>query len=100
MKVYYQLDGYSRKEDKAEGATNSRRSLASLFLYMILRRDTSPTHPITQKALLERLKCEYGIEMGRQSAGRILKALSESEMNIFYDAGNGSALAWYSKHPW
>lgn len=77
--------------------TNSRRSMASLYLYLMIIRDSDKENPLTRKVLLDRLQTEYGISMGGHSAGRTLKELADSDLNIFYEPSRG---AWYDRHPW
>ena len=76
------------------GARNSRKSLASLYLYLTLRNESSENAPVNTDELLAHLEREQGIVMEKKAVVRAVKLLADSDIHIFYRAGKG---AWYDR---
>lgn len=76
---------------------NSRKALAPLFLYLILKHRTTPETPITQNQLISRLsEYPYEISLERKAVGRTLHLLADAGIGV-YASHRG---AWYDKEGW
>ena len=75
-------------------AGNGRKSLAPLFIYLMLREKSSEESPFGAEELLARLESEAGIVMEKQAVVRAVKLLADSDVHVFYKARKG---AWYDK---
>ncbi len=72
---------------------NSRKSLAPLFVYRILRQHSSPARHLTQKAILDHLRKDpYEITLDRKALSRIIHGLEDSQLGVC-SWGNGGT--WY-----
>ena len=76
------------------GARNGRKSLASLYIYLTLRNESSENTPFNTDELLARLENEQGIVMEKKAVVRAVKLLADSDIHIFYCIGKG---AWYDR---
>lgn len=84
---------FSPEEITAE--TNGKKSLASLFILLMLRNKSSEQHPFSPDEILDRLEREEGIQMEKQAVVRAVKLLADSDVHVFYKARAG---AWFDKH--
>lgn len=72
---------------------NSRKSLAPLFVYLILKEHSDAEHHLKQQEILSHLrKYPYEIELERKALSRIVHNLADSQLKICTDAKEGS---WY-----
>ena len=72
---------------------NSRKSLAPLFVYLILKEHSDAEHHLKQQEILSHLrKYPYEIELERKALSRIIHNLADSQLKICTDAKEGS---WY-----
>ena len=72
---------------------NSRKSLAPLFVYLILKEHSDAEHHLKQQEILTHLcKYPYEIELERKALSRIIHNLADSQLKICTDAKEGS---WY-----
>ena len=75
--------------------TNTRKSLAPLFVYLILREHSNAENKLTQQKIIELLKAEpYEIEIERKAVSRIIHNLTDSEIGIYSDSHTGT---WYGE---
>ena len=73
--------------------TNSRKSMAPLFVYLILKEHSSPTMPMSQKDILKLLESyPYEIYIERKALSRIIHNLHDSQIGICSDPHVGT---WY-----
>ncbi len=62
---------------------NSRKALAPLFLFQILKDSTSPEKHLSQQELIERMQeYPYELTLERKSVGRSLHLLADSGLGI------------------
>ena len=81
-------------QEEIVGASNGKKSLASLYIYLMLRDESSENHPFDADELLTRLEDEQGIVMEKQAVVRAVKLLADSDIHVFYRARKG---AWYDR---
>ena len=91
---YYGSEASFSKQENISGERNGKKSLASLYIYLMLREHSSETHPFHADELLTRLEDEQGIIMEKQAVVRAVKLLADSDIHVFYCARNG---AWYDR---
>ncbi len=92
---YYNLTDEELDELYRPKKANSRKSLAPLFVYLILKEHTDMYHPYTQNQIIQKLEeYPYEISIERKAVGRILHNLEDSGLGIRSAAGMGS---WYDK---
>ena len=76
--------------------TNSRKSIAPLFIYLILKEKSSADRHFSQEELAQILsKMPYEIKLERKAIGRIIHNLVDSDLGIYSLKGYGT---WYSDH--
>ena len=62
---------------------NSRKSLAPLFVYLILQQNSNFNHPLSQKEILAYLESNpYEITIERKALSRIIHNLCDSDLHI------------------
>ena len=90
-KPYYDYDLFDEDEDYEATdylyrplKQNSRKSLAPLFVYLILVNYSGPERHISQKGLINILERRYEITMGR-----IIHGLADSGLGIFFSKRDG-----------
>ncbi len=77
-----QLDEYYKPKKG-----NSRKSLAPLFVYLILKEKSSAEKPLRQKDILEILSgFPYEIKIERKALSRIIHGLCDSQLSIYSNA--------------
>ena len=72
--------------------SNSRKSLAPLYVYLILVNHSGPDRHLTQNEITSRLSSDYEIELERKALSRIIHTLSGEGIGICNAAKSG---AWY-----
>ena len=79
--------------------TNSRRTLAPLFVYSILRSRSGPEKHLSQNDIIELLsEYPYEISIERKALGRVIHLLSDSGVGVVSIPGYGT---WYDpEHEW
>ena len=84
------LDSYSNPMNG-----NTRKSMAPLFVYLVLKERTSEGHPMKQQEILNALAdSPYEIVLERKALGRILHNLADSGLGVRTDAKLGS---WFER---
>ncbi|MBQ0109276.1 MAG: hypothetical protein KBS44_03260 [Clostridiales bacterium] len=83
------LDEYYRPKKM-----NGVKSLAPLFVYLILKECSSDERHLKQAEILKLLSSKYEIFLERKALGRILHLLADSRLFIYCEKGAG---AWYSE---
>ena len=74
--------------------TNSRKSLAPLFVYLILKEQTDARHHLRQQDILKKLEeYPYEIFVERKTLSRIVHNLADSQLHIKVDKTG----VWYEK---
>ena len=91
---YYGSEASFPEKETLTGASNGRKSLASLYIYLMLREKSSETSPFRADELLARLKDEQGIVLEKQAVVRAVKLLADSDIHVFYRPRTG---AWYDR---
>ena len=91
---YYGSEAEFPVQEKIIGESNSKKSLASLYIYLMLREKSSEPHPFDAGSILTRLEEEHGIVMEKQAVVRAVKLLADSDIHVFYRAKKG---AWYDR---
>ena len=72
--------------------TNSRKSLAPLFVYLILKTCSSEAKPLSQNDIIRRLGDDpYEISIERKAVSRIIHLLADAGLNIVSSRRG----AWY-----
>ena len=73
-----EMDEYYRRKK-----TNSRKSLLPLFIYLILQKHSSPSHPLQQNDIIRLLAAyPYEIQVERKAVSRALHGLEDSLLGI------------------
>lgn len=84
------LDSYSNPM-----SGNTRKSMAPLFVYLVLKERTSEGNPMKQQEILNVLADRpYEIVLERKALGRILHNLADSGLGVRIDAKRGS---WFER---
>lgn len=91
---FYGSEATFPKQTEIIGESNSKKSLASLYIYLMLREQSSETHPFNAEGILSRLENDHGIVMEKQAVVRAVKLLADSDIHVFYRARKG---AWYDR---
>lgn len=74
---------------------NSRKSMASLFIYLILKEHTNEGNPYRISDIQSRLETDYEISIERKAVSRYLQCLADEEKaNIWVSSKHGY---WYSE---
>lgn len=82
------LDSYSNPVN-----ANTRKSMAPLFVYLVLKERSAEDRPMKQQEILDALAGRpYEIVLERKALGRILHNLADSNLGIYTDRRRG---AWY-----
>lgn len=89
--LYY---GYDEEDYYHIRKKNSRKSLAPLFVYLILTERTTPDKPLRQQEILDILRTDrnYEICLERKALSRIIHNLEESGLGIRSHEKRG---VWY-----
>ena len=75
---------------------NKRKSLAPLFIYLILIEESSEEKHLSQDEIADRLRrMPYEIELERKAIGRIIHNLVDSGLGIYSVRGYGT---WHSEN--
>ena len=87
------------EDDEEEGGlrkANGRKTLATLYVYQILKDNTNSRKHLRQQEIIDRLEeYPYELSLERKAVGRILHLLEdEDELDICLDKATG---AWYEK---
>ena len=82
-----EIDEYYRPQK-----SNNRKSLAPLYVYIILTKHSSPKRHFSQQEIIDRLRDEYEIELERKAVSRIIHTLSGEGIGIKSVAKEGT---WY-----
>ena len=69
--------------------TNSRKTLAVLYVYKILKEETSSKRHLMQNEILKKLEEKYEIVIERKALGRILNQLADEDLNIVTSLKHG-----------
>ena len=73
--------------------TNNRRTLAPLFVHMILKEKSSPEKHLSQNEIIDILSEDpYEIQIERKALGRVLHLLADSGLGVVSNPRYG---AWY-----
>lgn len=74
------------------GKRNSRRQLAPLFVYEILKNCSNPRRRLTQSEIIRRLDAyPYALSIERKALSRTLHLLEDADLGIH----NSRSGAWY-----
>lgn len=77
------------------GKRNSRRQLAPLFVYEILKNCSNSRRRLTQSEIIRRLDAyPYALSIERKALGRTLHLLEDAELGI-HNSRSGS---WYEPY--
>ena len=70
---------------------NSRKSMVSLFVYLILKQHSDSEHPLKQQEILSYLAEEpYEITVERKALSRVIQNLKSSQLGIYTDKHRGT----------
>lgn len=75
--------------------TNSRKDLATLYIYLILKERTDREHRLLINDLVRILKQEYEIGMGRKAISSKVENLAQEDLNICKELNGGGV--WYEE---
>lgn len=90
----YPYYGYDEEDYYQIRKKNSRKSLAPLFVYLILTERTTPEKPMRQQEILDILRTDrdYEIHLERKALSRIIHNLVDNNFHIRSHAKRG---VWY-----
>ena len=70
---------------------NSRKSMVSLFVYLILKQHSDSEHPLKQQEILSYLaEVPYEITVERKALSRVIQNLKSSQLGIYTDKHRGT----------
>ena len=75
--------------------SNNRKTLAPLYVYIILRERSTPQKHLSQQQILRLLEELYEITIERKALSRILHTLADEEIGIVNTPKYGS---WFEPH--
>ena len=82
-----ELDALHRPRKNA----NSRKSMVSLFVYLILKQHSDSEHPLKQQEIISYLAEEpYEIVVERKALSRVIQNLKSSQLGIYTDKHRGT----------
>ena len=80
---------------------NSRKSLAPVFVYLILLNHSSPRNHLKQSTILDMLASyPYEVNIERKALGRIIHGLADSGLGIYSSKKDGCWFDEYSESCW
>ena len=82
-----EIDEYYRPQK-----SNNRKSLAPLYVYIILKARSSPDHHLTQQQIMDHLEKLYEITLERKAVSRIIHTLAGEGLGIINTTKDG---VWY-----
>lgn len=89
------MDLENEEDDTPTGKRNSRRQLAPLFVYEILKNCSNPYRRLTQSEIIRRLDAyPYALSIERKALGRTLHLLEDTDLGI-HNSRSGS---WYEPY--
>ena len=77
--------------------SNSRKSLASLFIYLILKEHTDEDHHYTIEEVRQRLAEDYELDIDRKTISRYVHGLANEDRTYIWDSKNKRDGVWYSE---
>ena len=81
-----ELDALSRPKK-----ANTRKSMAPLFVYLILAEHSDSEHPLTQQQILTYLADDpYEVVLERKALSRIIHNLKDSQVGVYTDKHRGT----------
>ena len=92
MLMYFYGSEASFPERNEYCTSNGKKSLASLYIYLMLREKSSGAHPLATDEIIHSLKNDHGIQIGKQAVIRAFRLLADSDIHVFYLSGKG---AWF-----
>jgi hypothetical protein len=72
--------------------TNKRKSVAALFIYLIIMEHSTSENHLSQNEIADLLREEYEVVLERKAIGRIIHNITDSGLGIFSLKGYGT---WY-----
>lgn len=81
------LDSLYRPKKK-----NNRKHNLNLFVFLILKNNTSPENPMSQREILETLEKEHELVVERKSLSRAIHDIEDEQLGIVSNPKGG---AWY-----
>ena len=94
-KTVVSMDLEEEEAAAPSGKRNSRRQLAPLFVYEILKNCSNPRRRLTQSEIIRRLDAyPYALSIERKALGRTLHLLEDADLGI-HNSRSGS---WYEPY--
>ena len=85
-----EIDAYHRPKKSI-----SRKSLLPLFVYLVLKDHSSPTHPLQQQEIINYLAAApYEINVERKAVSRVIHGLEDSMLGIYSEHKIGT---WFEE---
>ena len=74
--------------------TNTLKSAAPLYVYLVLQSHSNPRRHLTQQQILDYMEDEFDVKMERKALGRWLHLLMALDLGIYSDPRYGT---WMEK---
>ena len=71
---------------------NNRKHSLPLFVYLILKKYSSSTNPLSQQQIIDILSSEYELDIERKSLSRTIHDIEDEHVGIYSLKSGG---AWY-----
>lgn len=71
---------------------NNRKHSLPLFVYLILKKYSSATNPLSQQQIIDILSSEYELDIERKSLSRTIHDIEDEHVGIYSLKSGG---AWY-----
>lgn len=85
-------------EDYRPMKTNKRKSMAPLFVYLLLKNCSNKNSPLRQQQIINMLKkYPFEISIERKALSRIIHNLADSDLDIHTSPKRGT---WYEEADW
>lgn len=72
-----ELDEYFRPKK-----INKTKSMLPLFVYLVLKRFSSPDKPLLQKDIIELVSNCFALDVERKAVGRVIHGLADMDIGI------------------
>ncbi len=77
--------------------SNGRKSLASLFIYLVLKEHTDEDHHFTIEEVREYLAEDYELNLDRKTVSKYVHGLANEDRTFIWDSRNKRDGVWYSE---
>lgn len=98
LEDFFDFSDEESDEDYRPMKTNKRKSMAPLFVYLLLKKCSNKNSPLRQQQIINMLKkYPFEISIERKALSRIIHNLADSDLDIHTSPKRGT---WYEETDW